>query len=389
MRLPLGKHSQDDELLVVPAKYEIFISYSHQDINTVRALSTALSQKGLSVWMDRIDIQGGDAYDTQIEDAIAQTSVVIVLWSEHSIRSYWVRAEAAYALAKRKLLPISIDQSQPPLQFLQIQTLDFCSWQGSCEDEAFERLLANLAKRLDRQFSISRSVAIAATPPASLETATPSKTDSSPTWITRTFVAGMVAVGLRFPEQIIESEFQSYFCNRMYGIAQFGMLLAFIAYVVYGVSDLASDAAISSTRFRYMVASPLLLLFYLMSFKEFAKRHSQLYISVFAVTLGICVYITVRLLGIETPFRIETGNATMNFMLLLGLLALLPLSVISTVLIGTVITGLHALIMIETQVPLATSWLNYLHVVSMWTIACCIAYWREYQQRRSFAAELT
>jgi TIR domain len=131
MRLPLGKHSQDDELLVVPAKYEIFISYSHQDINTVRALSTALSQKGLSVWMDRIDIQGGDAYDTQIEDAIAQTSVVIVLWSEHSIRSYWVRAEAAYALAKRKLLPISIDQSQPPLQFLQIQTLDFCSWQGS------------------------------------------------------------------------------------------------------------------------------------------------------------------------------------------------------------------------------------------------------------------
>jgi len=80
-----------------------------------------------------------------------------------------------------------------------------------------------------------------------------------------------------------------------------------------------------------MVACPLLLLFYFGSFKEFAKKHSQLYISLFAVTLGICLYITVRLLGIETPFRIETGNATMNFMLVLGLLALLPLSVISTV----------------------------------------------------------
>jgi len=127
--------------------HEIFISYSRRDITTVRALMTALSQKGVSVWVDRSDIQEGDAYDTQIEEAIAQTSVVIVLWSEHSIRSHWVRAEAAYPLAKHKLVPISIDQSQPPLQFMQIQTIDFSCWEGGCEDEAFERLLAALAKR--------------------------------------------------------------------------------------------------------------------------------------------------------------------------------------------------------------------------------------------------
>jgi TIR domain len=369
--------------------HEIFISYSRRDISTVRALTTALSQKGVTVWVDRSDIQEGDAYDTQIEEAIAQTRVVIVLWSENSIKSHWVRAEAAYALAKHKLLPLSIDQCQPPLQFMQIQTIDFSCWEGGCEHEAFERLLATLAKRLNRQFSISQSVAAAAIPPATPGIATVPKADAGLGWISRTFVAAMVAVGLRFPEKIIENEFQEYFCNRMYAIAQFGMLLGFIAYVVYGVSDLASNAAIFSTRFRYMVASPALLLFYFLSFKEFAKRHSQLYISAFAVTLGVCLYVTVRLLGIETPFRIETGNATMNFILVLGLLALLPLSVVSTALIGAVIAGLHALIMIETQIPLATSWLNYLHVISMWTIACCIAYWREYQQRRSFAAELT
>jgi hypothetical protein len=369
--------------------HEIFISYCRRDISTVRALTTALSQKGLSVWVDRSDIQEGDAYDTQIEEAIAQTSVVIVLWSENSVKSHWVRAEAAYALTKHKLLPIRIDQSQPPLQFIQIQTLDFGEWQGSCEDKTFERLLAALSKRLDRQFSVSQPTAAATITAAAPGTTTLPKTNVGQNWISRIFLGGMVAVGLRFPEKIIENEFQDYFCSRMYGIAQFGMLLAFIAYVVYGVSDLASEAAINSTRFRYMIASPALLLFYFMSFKAFAKRHSQLYISAFAVTLGVCLYITVRLLGIETPFRIETGNATMNFILLLGLLALLPLSVLSTALIGAVIAGLHALIMIETQIPLATSWLNYLHVVSMWTIACCIAYWREYQQRRSFAAELT
>jgi hypothetical protein len=116
--------------------HEIFISYSRRDLATVQTLTTALSQQGVTVWLDKSDIQEGDAYDTQIEEAIAQTNVVIVLWSEHSVKSHWVRAEAAYALAKHKLLPISIDRSQPPLQFMQIQTLDFCSWQGSCEDEA-------------------------------------------------------------------------------------------------------------------------------------------------------------------------------------------------------------------------------------------------------------
>jgi ABC-type branched-subunit amino acid transport system substrate-binding protein len=83
--------------------HEIFLSYSRRDSSTVQALATALSEKGLSVWLDRSGIQEGDAYDTQIEDAIAQTRVVIVLWSQHSIRSQWVRAEAAYALRKHTL----------------------------------------------------------------------------------------------------------------------------------------------------------------------------------------------------------------------------------------------------------------------------------------------
>src|SRR5215469_939412 len=86
--------------------HEIFISYSRRDLSTVRALTTALSQKGLTVWVDRSDIQEGDAYDTQIEEAIAQTSVVIVLWSENSIRSHWVRAGGPSAWANHKLLPI-------------------------------------------------------------------------------------------------------------------------------------------------------------------------------------------------------------------------------------------------------------------------------------------
>ncbi|MGA7771350.1 MAG: toll/interleukin-1 receptor domain-containing protein, partial [Pseudolabrys sp.] len=93
------------------AMKEIFLSYSRRDSSTVQALAAALEEKGVSVWIDRSGIEEGDAYDTQIEEAIARTRVVIVVWSQHSVRSHWVRAEAAYALNNHKLMPIAIDNT--------------------------------------------------------------------------------------------------------------------------------------------------------------------------------------------------------------------------------------------------------------------------------------
>src|SRR5689334_9845247 len=119
--------------------HEIFISYSRHDSTTANALADTLTKTGYSVWLDRDAIREGDAFDTQIEDAIAQTRVVIVIWSQKSVRSHWVRAEAAYALGKQKLLPILIDQSEPPLQFLQIQTIDFRYWDHNNTHHAFQQ----------------------------------------------------------------------------------------------------------------------------------------------------------------------------------------------------------------------------------------------------------
>lgn len=367
---------------------EIFLSYSRPDSTTVLALATALEEKGVSVWIDRSGIEEGDAYDTQIEEAIAQTRVVIVVWSQHSVRSHWVRAEAAYALNKHKLVPIVIDKSEPPLQFHHIQTISFDGWNGAGHDEAFKRLLTVLAKRLDRASTLGEAaVGANAIPGRSKKSVAPPQANAKQNQFVRMFANGLVAAGLRFPEKVIEREFRDYFRDRTYIIAQIAFLLVFITYLIYGVSDLASEAAINSTRFRYMVACPLLLAFYFLSYKEFARQHSQLFIAAFALTLSVCVYISVILLSISTPFSIASGNGTMNFMLTLGALGAMPLGFVLTVVIGAVISALHALIMM--QIPMTTGWLNYLHVSSMWTVAAFVAFWREYQMRRSFAAELS
>ena len=173
----------------------------------MQALAAVLEEKGLSVWTDRSGIEEGDAYDTQIEDAIAQTRVVIVVWSQHSVRSHWVRAEAAYALGKHKLVPITIDKSAPPLQFHHIQTIDFDGWNGAGHDEAFTRLLTVLAKRLDRAGALGGpALGAAAIPAQPKEPVAPPQASAKQTPFVRMFATGLMAAGLRFPEKVIERE---------------------------------------------------------------------------------------------------------------------------------------------------------------------------------------
>ena len=51
-----------------------------------------------------------------------------------------MRAEAAYALNKYKLVPIAIDNSAPPLRFHHIQTIEFDGWNGAGHDRRSEAL---------------------------------------------------------------------------------------------------------------------------------------------------------------------------------------------------------------------------------------------------------
>jgi hypothetical protein len=364
--------------------HEIFISYSRLDSGAANALADTLSKAGLSVWLDRSAIQEGDAFDTQIEEAIAQTSVVIVIWSEHSVKSRWVRAEAAYALSKRKLLPISVDQSEPPLQFMQIQTIDFRYWDRTSKHHAFQQLAGAVTRRLEA--SAASTVAEPRRPVSHTLAASSADVVEHPA--KARLKAWIAAAGLRFPETVVEKEYQDYFCEKTFIIGQFAMLLAAATYVVYGTADMAMESGgVLSTRFRFMVALPLMVALFALSFRPFARRHSQAFMIAFGVVGMACTYISVYLIAADAPFRIDNGNATMNAMLMLGFVALLPLSAGSTIVLGSICVVGHAVLVM--RMSLSSSWLFYLHVSSMFAVACCIAYWRERFYRTAFAAEFS
>src|SRR5271169_2712156 len=84
-----------------------------QDQARIDALAAVLQAAGWSVWWDR-RIQAGSSCDKAIEQALDDAKVVIVAWSRDSVHSDWVRAEAAYALEKSKLVPIRLDDAVSP-----------------------------------------------------------------------------------------------------------------------------------------------------------------------------------------------------------------------------------------------------------------------------------
>ena len=122
----------------------VFLSYSRSDEAKARQLAAALEATGYEVWWDAL-IEGGAAYSLSIESALNSADAVLVLWSAKSIESDWVRDEAAQGRERHRLIPLSLDGTQPPLGFRQYQLIDLARWRGrkdSPEIEAVERAIA-------------------------------------------------------------------------------------------------------------------------------------------------------------------------------------------------------------------------------------------------------
>ncbi len=100
----------------------IFLSYAREDDAWAERIAVSLEQAGHDVWWDR-EISAGSSFSNEIDSALQDAELVVVLWSQHSIRSNWVRDEAATGRDSGRLLPALIEAVDPPLGFRQYQAV--------------------------------------------------------------------------------------------------------------------------------------------------------------------------------------------------------------------------------------------------------------------------
>lgn len=122
------------------APITVFLSYASEDRAQARRLASALEGAGYTVWWDAL-IEGGASFASSIADALDKADAVVVLWSQSSVDSDWVRDEASQGRERHRLVPLTLDRTKGPLGFRQYQVIDLSKWRGRANAPQFQAVV--------------------------------------------------------------------------------------------------------------------------------------------------------------------------------------------------------------------------------------------------------
>jgi hypothetical protein len=137
---------------------DIFLSYASEDRPWVRSLVSTLERQGWSVWWDRT-ILPGKTFDQAIQEALDTAKCMIVVWSEASVESDWVKAEAAEGVRRRILVPVLIDDVRLPLEFRRIQAAHLLDWHDTETHPEFNKVVQAVTHLVGFQKQLERTEA--------------------------------------------------------------------------------------------------------------------------------------------------------------------------------------------------------------------------------------
>jgi hypothetical protein len=99
--------------------YDIFISYSQKDREAAEKLQAAFKAHKLTVWRDeRLADDPAAGFIGNITSALERSAKVTVLWSQNSVNSAWVQAEAEKARMAEKIVPLALEPMGALLPFI-------------------------------------------------------------------------------------------------------------------------------------------------------------------------------------------------------------------------------------------------------------------------------
>ena len=144
--------------------YSCFISYSWKDKDFAAILHDDLQAVGVRCWLDAREMRTGDPLKGQIDRAIQAHDKVLLVLSQASVQSAWVRIELRNALRleherrKTVLFPVRLDDSpleaEDSAEFDELRKkyiIDFSDWR---EKKKYRRAFSQLARDLAISVSV-------------------------------------------------------------------------------------------------------------------------------------------------------------------------------------------------------------------------------------------
>jgi formylglycine-generating enzyme required for sulfatase activity len=122
-----------------------FFSYAREDAEFVLKLAKELRAVGVKLWLDQLDIFGGQRWDYAVEGALKACQGMVAVLSPESLASNNVMDEVSYALDEGKLVvPVILRACDIPYRLRRVQHIDFTTGY----DMGFAQLLRAL--RIDQ-----------------------------------------------------------------------------------------------------------------------------------------------------------------------------------------------------------------------------------------------
>ncbi|MBQ6236722.1 MAG: leucine-rich repeat protein [Bacteroidales bacterium] len=136
--------------------HDVFISYSRKDSAIADQICAALDRAGISYFIDRQGIGGGEEFPKVLAPAIKNCGVFLFLASENSYNSSFTGREITYAFKKnkgKKMLPYILDDCEMPddLEFIFSST----NWRTMRDHPIDPVLVDDILQLLRRQNEIS------------------------------------------------------------------------------------------------------------------------------------------------------------------------------------------------------------------------------------------
>ena len=119
----MAKNQSKSAIFVNYMKYDVFISYSRRDSKIVESICDALTEAGISFFIDKEGISAGANFPEVLARTIDSATVFLLVAGDNAYKSKFTKAEILYAFNHKRsgcIVPYLIDDTPMPadLEFL-------------------------------------------------------------------------------------------------------------------------------------------------------------------------------------------------------------------------------------------------------------------------------